>query len=86
MKVITKKKQKKIEKYRDIIFDFIANATTWKELQDELNAIDALAHVMWFCGIYSTPSYGESKKRKVVEKKVEDKNRGGKSDGSINRI
>ena len=54
MKIITKKIQNKIEKNRDIIYDYIRNnpIDNSKEMSD---AVEALCDISCDCGIWSIP-------------------------------
>ena len=55
MKIITKKIQNKIEKNRDIIYDYIRNhpIDDSKEMSD---AVEDLCNISCNCGIWSSPS------------------------------
>ena len=54
MRIITKKIQNKIEKTRDIIYDYIRNhpIDDSKEMSD---AVEALCDISFDCGIWSIP-------------------------------
>ena len=55
MKIITKKIQNKIEKNRDVIYDYIRNHTidNPKEMSD---VVEALCNISCDCGIWSSPT------------------------------
>ena len=55
MRIITKKIQNKIEKNRDIIYDYIRNhpIDDSKEMSD---VVEALCNISCDCGIWSSPT------------------------------